>query len=179
MQPDLSSVSRPKHRKGIPGGRIKNYGMEMLGEGHPGALTWLWIKGLLMREKVGSLAAEVWGWGTGKRIGTCWRIVVLGRRKDVEDVLLCSSRREGMWTLKCSERDLRILPEGIAKCKKGLKVTGVFIRQAWWHSSLSMPSPCTYKHTPNTFFLGKQLLTVRRCTLRYVCSSRLVVLSVE
>ena len=72
---------------------------KMLGEGHSGALTWLQIKGLV-REKVGSLAAEVWGWGTGKRRGTGWRIVAVGKRKDVEDVLLCSSRREGRWTLK-------------------------------------------------------------------------------
>lgn len=71
---------------------LKVYGMKMLGEGHSGALTWLWLKGLV-RKKVGSLAAELWGWGTGKRKSRAWKIILVGKRKDVEDVLLCSSRR--------------------------------------------------------------------------------------
>lgn len=65
MQPDLSGVSRPKHRKGIPGGRIEILWHGDAGRRTPGALPWLWIKGLV-REKVGSLVAEVWGWGTGR-----------------------------------------------------------------------------------------------------------------
>lgn len=56
--------------------------------------------------------------------------VVLGKRKDIRDVLLCSSRREGGWTLKGHERNLRTGPGGIAKWKKGVDVTGVVIRQA-------------------------------------------------
>lgn len=67
--------------------------MEMLGEEHPAANTQLWIKGLV-REKVHSLAAEIWGCGTGKTRGTGWMTVVVWKRKNIEDVLLlCSSRR--------------------------------------------------------------------------------------
>lgn len=66
--------------------------MEMLGEGHPGANIQLWIKGLV-REKVCSLAAEIWGCVTGKTRCTGWTIVVVWKRKDIEDVLLCSSKR--------------------------------------------------------------------------------------
>lgn len=86
-------------REEYQGEGLKVYGMKMLGEGRSGALTWLWLKGLV-RKKVGSLAAELWGWGTGKRRGRAWRIILVGKRKDVEDVLLCSSRREGRWTQK-------------------------------------------------------------------------------
>lgn len=55
----------------------------MLGEGDPGALTWVWTKGLV-REQVDSSAASrvgSCGWGTGKGRGIKWTSVFVGKEK--------------------------------------------------------------------------------------------------